>query len=67
MAASSGGTRDQVLQLLTEGKSNTEIAELLIVTRSTVNTYRKRITTKLCNDFHTQYSHGDADARSQPG
>ncbi len=37
----------EVLQLLVQGKSNADIADLLIVTKSTVSTYRKRIMQKL--------------------
>ena len=41
------GREHEVLQLLVQGKSTSEIAELLIVTKSTVSTYRKRIMQKL--------------------
>ena len=37
----------EVLQLLVEGKSNTEIAETLALSHETVKTYRKRIMQKL--------------------
>lgn len=37
----------EVLQLLVQGKSTTEMAETLTVTKSTVSTYRKRIMQKL--------------------
>lgn len=40
----------EVLQLLIEGKSTTEIADILVVTKTTVSTYRKRIMEKL--DIH---------------
>jgi len=37
----------EVLQLIGQGKSNTQIAEILVVSRSTVSSYRSRILTKL--------------------
>lgn len=37
----------EVLQLIGQGKSNAEIAEILVVSRSTVSSYRSRILTKL--------------------
>jgi DNA-binding NarL/FixJ family response regulator len=40
----------EVLQLLIEGKSTTEIADILIITKTTVSTYRQRIMQKL--DIH---------------
>ncbi len=37
----------KVLQLIGQGKSNAQIAEILVVSRSTVSSYRGRILTKL--------------------
>jgi DNA-binding NarL/FixJ family response regulator len=37
----------EVLQLIAQGKSNSEIAEILVVSRSTVSSYRTRIMRKL--------------------
>ncbi|HEX6383279.1 MAG TPA: helix-turn-helix transcriptional regulator, partial [Anaerolineae bacterium] len=37
----------EVLQLIAQGKTNAEIAETLVVSRSTVSTYRGRIMQKL--------------------
>ncbi len=37
----------EVLQLIGQGKSNAQIAEILVVSRSTVSSYRGRILTKL--------------------
>ncbi len=37
----------EVLQLIVEGKTNTEMANILVVSRSTVSTYRGRIMQKL--------------------
>lgn len=37
----------EVLQLIGQGKSNAEIADILVVSRSTVSSYRSRILTKL--------------------
>lgn len=37
----------EVLQLIGQGKSNAEIAEILVVSRSTVSSYRSRIMSKL--------------------
>jgi DNA-binding NarL/FixJ family response regulator len=36
-----------VLQLIAEGKSNAEIAEILVLFKSAVSTYRSRIMNKL--------------------
>jgi DNA-binding NarL/FixJ family response regulator len=37
----------EVLQLIAQGKSNSDIAEILVISRSTVSTYRWRIMQKL--------------------
>lgn len=37
----------EVLQLTVDGKTNGEIADLLVISRATVSTYRRRIMTKL--------------------
>jgi DNA-binding NarL/FixJ family response regulator len=37
----------EVLQLITQGKTNAEIANLMVVSRSTISTYRWRIMQKL--------------------
>lgn len=37
----------EVLQLIGQGKSNAQIAEILVVSRSTVSSYRGRILNKL--------------------
>ena len=41
---------DTFVQLLADGKSTTEIAQVLVVSKTTVSTYRKRIMQKL--DIH---------------